>query len=229
MASIVRSIMTSCFPENSKNLSSAAYIVRHAISNVRYLRNSKNGTFKFGRDRDEVSIGSCNGINYVYFLGSDLNTDNIDKVVETFQEWYSNFQVYSKKNSKYFESFCIELLSSLPKTHRTNKTVFIGYSRGSYTMSAFTKYIRPCTAIYLAPPGDSLDARETVGKTFLFAHRLDPVYILSLKRPVRATRKKVFRGTMGMTQTDFIKQIHTNYLPWLKQIEKKTNPEDFCN
>lgn len=222
-------MLTSCFQGSSKNLGDAAYILRHAMSNVRCLKNSKNGTFKFGIDRDEVSIGSCNGINYVYFLGSDFNTGNIDKIIETFQEWYSNFKVYHKKDLKYFDSFCTELLSSLPKTHKTNKTVFVGYSRGSFTMSAFTKYVRPCAAIYLAPPGDCLDARETVGETFLFAHRLDPVYILSLKRPVRATRKKVFRGTMGMTQTDFIKQIHTNYVPWLKQIEKKTNPEIFCN
>lgn len=229
MTTIVSNLVTSCFPRNSKNVGGAAYIVRYARSNVRYLRNSTNGTFKFGRDRDEVSIGSCNGINYVYFLGSDLDNGNIDKVVETFQEWYSNFQVYSKKSPNYFESFCLELLASLPQTYKTEKTVFVGYSRGSYTMSAFTKYVKPCAAIYLASPGDYLDARETVGKTFLFAHSLDPVYVLSLKKPVRATRKTVFKGTMGMEKTDFIKQVHTNYTPWLKQIEEKPNPEDFCN
>jgi hypothetical protein len=232
MITLLRNTFSTCFssaPSAPSNTREAAYIARHALTNIKLLKNKTNGTFKFGRFRDEISVTMCHDIPVVFFMGSDVDSGGMNRLIETAQEWISNAQVYFGNERGYFDEFSTEVLASLPDEYKTTRVVFVGYSRGGFLMSAFTSVVKPCAAIFVAAPGDYIDARKHTRRTYLFAHQLDPVHVLSLKKPVRAVNKVIFKGTKGEDVQIFAAKVHTHYTSWLKGIEIKPEWQDCCN
>lgn len=226
----VLSLLYNWLPVNKKtmDLTAAAYIARYAYTNIKYVRNVIRKSFKFGDDRDEVSYGTCKGVKFIYFMGSDVSSSSPDELVDTLKEWTSNVKVYLREGDKYFDNFAKQLLASLPPSHKTTDVVFVGYSRGGFTMSAFTKYMSPCAAIFLASPGEYIDTRTYSEHVYSFGHQLDPVYNLSLKSPIHAHKTHVFKGTRGQKRLEYAKKSHIDYESWLREIESEPSKDLFC-
>ena len=208
----------------------AAYITRYAFQNIRLLKNKKRQTVRFGKYNDEISIGYCKDIPFVYFLGSDTSTDSIETLTETYKEWKSNYDIYKNLNSDDLQEFVKDVSESLPETHKTNKTVFIGYSRGGFTMSAYVQFCKtsPCAVIFLACPGDVYDCRLKSRAVYSFAHKFDPAHTFTIKKPLRVHVRQIFDEIYGKDMKTFLKTVHGSYVRFLVKIESSQNLPSFC-
>ena len=221
---------TSTVVDPRLDIPGAAYITRYAFQNIRLLKNKKRQTFRFGKYNDEISIGYCKNIPFVYFVGSDTSTNSIETLIETYKEWKSNYEIYKNPNSNHLQEFVKDVSESLPETHKTNKTVFIGYSRGGFTMSAYVQFceISPCAVIFLACPGDVYDCRLKCQAVYSFAHKFDPAHTFTIKKPLRVHVRQIFNGIYGEEMETFLKTVHGSYVRFLVKIQSSENLSSFC-
>lgn len=151
--------------------------------------------------------------------------------MDAYREWESNAKVYLF-NESISDTFLDDVRASLPETHRSSMTVFVGFSRGGFLLSAYVeKHVSEARAIvFIASPGDLFDYTSR-GKTISFVHELDPVPRLG---KVRAHIRHTFRGTSVdtgkrrnliskvMNEARSIATIHTSvYRDWFAELHTK--------
>ena len=200
------------------NYKEAAFLALYAMEHGKPLKNVKTNKYIFGAFNDEVSTASYKGIPIVFFQGSDANL-SVSKIVDTYKEWDSNRRLYFERNPQAFQSFTDQVHASLPNTHKGPNVVLVGYSRGGFTMSAYALQHASRLAIYVACPGDLTDIRKTSKKVYSFGHIRDPVYMLSVKSPLRVHVRKVFRGNDDENPA----KVHLMYTIFLKSVASQKN------
>jgi pimeloyl-ACP methyl ester carboxylesterase len=197
----------------------ALYVTKHGTP----LKNKKTRSFAFGSFRDEVKIAMYDNIPIVYFAGSDTQLNN-----DTYLEWKSNYNLYTQRDAARLNQFVQDVYDSLPNTHKTQKVVLVGYSRGGFTMSAYASFKASCAAIFIACPGDLFDCRKTSSAVYSFGHAYDPVYMLSAKEPLRVHVRRVFWDKKGMAGKELAATVHGNFGLWLKDVASNKNIDTFC-
>jgi len=209
------------------NYRQAAFLAAYVIQRGVLLRNRKTRMFKFGKSRDEVKLVKYNDIPIVYFMGSDTQL-NAEVVVDTYKEWKSNYDLYKQGNVQELHTFVDEVYDSLPQDFKTPRVVLVGYSRGGFTMSAYSSLHASCAAIYVACPGELYDCRKKARAVYSFGHILDPVYMISAKHPLHVHTRIVFRNKMNQTTQEVVATVHLKMVLWLDDIASNSEMQRIC-